>query len=170
MIAVLVGIMAIPVTLALVKGKKMDKKNPPVDDGFTGVPIKNIKYTCGHPAIDYPGQYMLRFKEGNIHICTALKKELGVIPGDKIKDITVEDETTFKDKVTLGRIALVGVFAFAIPKKKKVELAYLTISWNDGRFDHNTIFEYEGFAALMSANTHRNNIIKEITKTVPQIN
>lgn len=166
-ILLVLGIGAIPVIFAITKAKKMNKMNPPVDDGFTGVPVKNIKYNCGHPDIDRPGTYNLRFKDSNVHIFTLSKRELGVIPGDSIKEVIVEDESTFRQKVTLGRIALVGVFAFAIPKQKKEELAYLTISWNDGRFDHNTIFEYVGYMALMRANTDRNNIIKQIIKKAP---
>ena len=54
---------------------------------------------------------------------------------------------------------LTGVFAFAWKKKTKHELAYITIYWNDGKFDHETIFEFEGRNAMTRANSSRNKLI-----------
>lgn len=78
---------------------------------------------------------------------------------DKIKNILVEDASTIESKVTLGRVLLVGVFALAWKKKKKAELSFLIIEWNDGRFDHLTTFSFEGKSSMVSANTARNKII-----------
>jgi len=82
------------------------------------------------------------------------------IPKSYIKDITVEDATTIEKKVTLGRIILVGVFALAWRKKKKNEVAFVVINWNDGRFNHSTTFVQEGQNAMQEANTIRNHLIK----------
>lgn len=47
-------------------------------------------------------------------------------------------------------------------EKEKNELAYLTIEWNDGKFDHETIFEFEGVGSMQNANTARNKLIKTV--------
>ncbi len=122
----------------------------------------NVKYTCGHPNIDKPSLYNIGLKEGNIYFLSPFGKEIALIKGSDVKNIIVDDESTFRNKVTLARMALVGVFAFALQKRKKEELAYLTIDWSDGRFEHSTIFEYKGNGSLQRANTDRNKIIKTL--------
>ena len=44
-------------------------------------------------------------------------------------------------------------------KKKKNEIAFVVINWNDGRFDHATTFSFDGKDAMQLANTARNNLI-----------
>ncbi len=85
---------------------------------------------------------------------------LGEIPSINIKNILVEDQSTVERRVTLGRMLLVGIFAFAWSKRQKNELAYLIFEWSDGRFEHETIFEFEGRDAMVKANTARNGVIK----------
>ncbi|MTK63619.1 MAG: hypothetical protein F8N15_03600 [Methanobacterium sp.] len=125
--------------MAIVMSKKRKKLK---DEGFDPTKLITAKYSCGHPSINSPS------------VCN--------IDGNKIKNINVEDETTFKNKITLARMAMIGIFAFALKKREKQELAYLTIDWNDGRFDHSTIFEFEGIQSLKRANTARNEIINSI--------
>lgn len=84
------------------------------------------------------------------------------IPITQIKDIGIEDATSMESKVTVGRLFLVGIFAFAWKKKKKDELAFVTIDWNDGRFDHTTILNLEGKDAMQRANTLRNQLIRDV--------
>ena len=59
---------------------------------------------------------------------------------------------------------LVGPLAFAWKKKEKKECAYIIIQWNDGRFNHETLFEFTGTGSIQSANTGRNNLINSIKK------
>jgi hypothetical protein len=82
------------------------------------------------------------------------------IPKDAIQNIELEDASSIEHKVTLGRIILVGVFALAWKKKEKNELAFVIIKWNDGKFDHSTIFSCEGQNAMQKANTLRNLFIR----------
>ena len=124
--------------------------------------VVNLKYACGHPEFDKPGLYNLGIRQKNIYFLNFKCDELARIESDKIKNILVEDQTTFEKKVTLARMAMIGIFAFALKKHKKNELAYLTISWNDGRFDHDTVFEFQGVGSMVKANKIRNRIIKEI--------
>jgi len=121
-----------------------------------------LPYKCGHPNIDRPNVLNIGFKDKNIHFLNFKFDSVALIENEKIKNILVEDQTTFEKKVTLARMAMVGVFAFALKKNKKNEIAYLTISWNDGRFDHDTIFEFQGIGSMAKANQIRNRMIKEI--------
>nr|WP_294897851.1 hypothetical protein [uncultured Pedobacter sp.] len=135
-----------------------------------GIDSSNIvqagKYVSGHPEIDkeFTHTVLLR-KADNIVVSQQLNTGMmpsnrAYIPIENIKDIAAEDASTFERRVTLGRVLLTGVFALAWRKKKKNEMAFLTIEWNDGRFDHSTVFNFEGFQAMQSANTARNQLIK----------
>lgn len=124
--------------------------------------IFRVKYTHGHPDINKPSWCNLGFKNSDIYLLSTFSNEVAKINGKHIKNVIVEDETTFKEKVTLARMAMIGVFAFALKKKKTNELAYLTIEWNDGRFDNSTIFEYSGKGSFQKANRDRNKIMNFI--------
>jgi hypothetical protein len=130
--------------------------------GFTSAQIIPLqKYITGHPDINNGGTFFIAVNKQVVQLFSGGKKA-GEILVEKIKNITVEDGSTFSSRVTLPRLALVGVFAFALKKKTKNELAYLTIFWNDGKFDHETVFEYEGSSALQRANTARNTLLKNL--------
>jgi len=120
------------------------------------------KYIGGHPDIDKAVTSMEIIQSGSKLIINGheIKKTLAEIDSNKIADVCVDDATTMQSRVTVGRLLLVGIFAFAMKKKTKNELAYITLKWNDGRFNHETIFEFEGHGAMQRANTSRNAIIK----------
>ena len=84
------------------------------------------------------------------------------IPTDAIKNIIIEDASTMERRVTAGRMLLVGIFAFGLKKKKKDEMSYLIIEWSDGRFEHNTIFEFVKTGAIQKSNEARNKLMKKI--------
>lgn len=85
-----------------------------------------------------------------------------------VKNITLENATTMEKKVTLGRVLLAGVFALAWQKKKKNELAFVVIEWNDGQFDHETTFSFEEKDAVQEANRFRNDLIAAFRKSTPK--
>ena len=124
--------------------------------------IGSLKYKCGHPAIDQSKVVNLGLKDKNIYFMNFKKIRIAEIKGELIKNVLVEDDTTFEKRVSLAGLFLVGIFAFGMKKKQKNELAYITIEWNDGRFDHSTIFEYDGPGSLIRANKDRNKIISQI--------
>jgi len=124
--------------------------------------ILRVKYTHGHPDINQPSWYNLGIRNSDIYLLSTFSNEVAKISGKNVKNVVVEDGTTFKEKVTLARMAMIGVFAFALKKKKTNELAYLTIEWNDGRFDNSTIFEYSGKGSLQKANRDKNKIMNLI--------
>lgn len=163
-------IIAVIVLMVIIAQKRIKKNNQKLQLlGFD--PSKKIdtgKYVAGHPDLNnplkitaiFPHSDALKIFEYPYGDVSSMPVEKGTIPNSSIKNVLAEDETTIEKKVTVGRLLAVGVFAFALKAKKKNELAYLTIQWNDGRFDHETYFEFEGTGAMQKANIARNNIIK----------
>lgn len=128
--------------------------------------IKAETYVGGHPELDKNLTNSVIYKlENELIISDQLAPNAPpvkrcTIPIESVKNINIEDSSTIENKVTLGRAILVGVFALAWRKKKKNELAFVTIDWNDGKFEHSTIFSFEGINAMQKANTARNALIK----------
>jgi hypothetical protein len=126
------------------------------------------KYVGGHPDIDIEIPFIkLNFNDGYLLLLNyEINKDYikAKILLDDITDIVVEDASTFEKRVTLGRAVLVGVFALAWKKNTKKESTFLTITWKSGRFEHNTIFAFEGENTLNAANSLRNKLIKIIEK------
>lgn len=132
------------------------------------------KYVHGHPKLDDPIQFtLIDSDKENLLIYNENRpienawtppppEMIATIPLDKISDIVAEDSSTVERRVTLGRLAIAGVFAFALKKKKKDELAYLSIKWKQGKFQHETFFEFEGKGAMSMANKARNCLISII--------
>jgi len=125
------------------------------------------KYVGGHPKIDKTIEKCSIYKRTeDIVICEVgqdyFPSPKSRIPINSIKNIQVEDATSIEKKITLGRVLLVGVFALAWRKNKKDEHAFVTIDWNDGKFDHSTIFAFDGKLAMQTANTARNCLIKMV--------
>jgi hypothetical protein len=125
-------------------------------------------YVGGHPDIDdFCSSCVIYSREGKLNICKLegdlnLPKDLAFICTSDIADIVVEDSSSIERKVTLGRVFLVGVFALAWKKKKKNEVGFITIEWNDGKFNHSTVFSTEGKDALQKVNTVRNKLYRLI--------
>lgn len=124
-------------------------------------------YGGGHPNLDETINGIYCRKEDGIlslyHIpvmTVSMPNKVADIPIDSITDITIEDASSIEKKITIGRIFLVGIFALAWRKKKKNELAFLIIEWKKGKFEHSTIFSFEGTEAFQNANVARNQLIK----------
>ena len=124
--------------------------------------VSNVLYTCGHPSIDKPTLVSIGVKNNILSIMPVYGKNSFDIPNEKIKNITIEDTTTIQRRPTVLRFLALGILAFAWQKKEKIEQAYMVLEWNDGRFDHDTIFEYKGAGAMMSANKDRNKLIQKL--------
>lgn len=122
-------------------------------------------YVGGHPDVNETIHYMQIYQEGKtIRFYSSMSATFAPvlkfsIDADSIKNIQIEDSSSIEKRLTVGRLMLVGVFAFAWKKKEKKELVFVVIDWNDGRFDHATTFSFEGANAMQSANTARNNLI-----------
>lgn len=125
------------------------------------------KYISGHPDINNSIEdvNLAKIKE-SIHIVYFPNSKspigAGKIPKEQIKNIVIEDASTVSKRVTATRLIALGVFAFAAQKKEKTEISYLIIEWNDGRFDHETMFEFYGVGSNQKSNEARNKLIKMI--------
>lgn len=157
------------VILGITGSKKQEENNEKLKNlGYSlYTKIDTGKYVGGHPYINDAIPKTIIFpKDGILEIMLdapmALPIKKGNIQNSYIKNILAEDQSTVEKRVTVGRLLMTGIFAFAWKKKKKNELAYLTIEWNDGRFDHETIFEFEGVGSMQNANTARNKIMKAV--------
>lgn len=125
------------------------------------------KYVAGHPAIDRPDDSIRIFAtDGKLELFhhdvhgDQPPEYRASIPIAGVAGIKIEDATTMERRVTAGRLLAIGIFAFAAQKKTVTEIAYAVIEWNDGKFDHETIFELKGGSAFEAANAVRNKLIR----------
>lgn len=166
------------VILIVIVGKNAQKQRSARSEHLKGLgfdPDAQIglgKYVHGHPELDKPCEGTIGFLQGGKLVIfnqgtneLAIPTKIAEIEMSKIKNVTIEDATTIEKRVTVGRLLTVGIFAFALKKTEKTELSYLVVSWNDGRFDHDTIFEYAKQGAVENANTARNMLIRSLTVT-----
>lgn len=168
---IVILVLLVFIVLALVFGiKKMKSQN----EWKKSFDIKNFtksgSLVNGHPEVDEKINLVgFHLKDNAIQLYqyfddafNVKAKYIGNIPFSQVSNILAEDQSTIENRITATRLLLVGVFALAWKKKKKNELGYLTVVWNDGKFDHETIFEFEGKDAVQRANTVRNTLIRAI--------
>lgn len=128
------------------------------------------KYLSGHPDIDNPVENIFHIpstQNNDLHLFFVLHGKVekqGSIPTAQIKNVSIEDASTMEKRVTVGRLLVLGIFAFAARKTVKNELSYLVIEWNDGRFDHETVFEFQGKDAAPRSHGVKNAIMRLMRK------
>ena len=133
---------------------------------------KHGKFITGHPDISTPCLTTISLSPTDVIISKIdefgkTEEQLCTIPLAQIKTATVEDRSTMESRVAASRLLLVGVFAFAAKKKEVHPDFYSIVSWSDGRFDFNTIFEYSGPNANTLANKSCNEIVNACRKLEP---
>lgn len=154
----------------VVYGNNKNKKNDEILEGqgyLTSNKVSSGRYLAGHPELDSPIVGTVIY---SIDSRLAIMQIDGFnVPTEKAKinvsditNISVEDNTTIEKRVTVARLLLTGIFAFALRKSKKKEVAYLVIDWKSGKFNHETIFQFESDGAMQKANTARNGLIRFI--------
>ncbi len=170
---VFLGVVVVLVLLiALVRSVNKDEKRNQARYKKEGINpleiISTVTYSGGHPNINDNINPSVIYKQKD-ELIIAYRQfpnmypvAKGKIKLERIKDIVLDDATTIDTKITVGRILLVGIFALGWRKKKKNELAFVTIEWSDGRFKHSTIFSFEGKDAMQKANSSRNKLLKII--------
>jgi hypothetical protein len=129
------------------------------------------KYISGHPRIDKALEHVRIID--NDHTLFLWTNSSGDNTNDYkyedkieksfIKNITIEDQTSIERRVSLGRFLLVGPLAFAMRKKTTYPLTFIFIEWNDGRFDHQTVFEFSMKNSVQFANEARNGLIRKVS-------
>lgn len=143
------------------KSQEFNKKENLTENDYIWI----SSFVSGHPKIDESFDNAAIINKGSeLLICKHLKgigepECLASINKELVSDLQIEDSSSIEKRITVGRLLLVGVFAFAWKKAKKNELAFLVISWKD-RFSHETIFSFNGQNALQEANKARNTLIK----------
>lgn len=165
---VLIGFIILFV-IAVISGNKQAAKTKE-SLSRKGLKLEDFKfvggYVGGHPDLnDNIERVVFRADAENLRFCSQPTEiqyptDSFKIKKSSVKAIDLEDASSIEQKITLGRVLLVGVFALAWRKKKKNELAFVVINWNDGRFDHATTFSFVGANAMSSANTARNLLIQ----------
>lgn len=141
------------------------QKNLTANETASGIDSKRKisvgTYVGGHPNINNSQPTDLYLYNDSIKIATE-GKVLAEIGSTDVKNITIEDDTQVRHRIGLKRMVLLGPLSLAVKKKVVEQHSFLTIEWNDGRFDHDTIFRFDGKGAMQSANWARNQIIKVI--------
>jgi len=75
---------------------------------------------------------ILTFYQNQTEFSALMSTKLS-IPNDLVKDILVEGKEEVSRRVTVTRLLLVGIFAFALKKKSKDQESYITIELTDGQ-------------------------------------
>jgi hypothetical protein len=137
-------------------------------------------YIWGHPSLDKPIPAVLFRDAGSeLQIYSGLhpskqappglgaqyqKPQLcGAIPKAKIGDVRLEDASSVGKRITATRAALFGALVIVDGLKKTVTetATALVITWNDGHFDHETVFQFQGSKVSATlANETRNRILR----------
>lgn len=157
---------------AIIDGNRQHKKAEEILTNM-GISFSDFKsvgmYVGGHPSINESKKGVYAFKKDDNLILYTQKApgmempeliENSEIPIKDIKDIKLEDASSIEHRITVGRLILVGIFAFAWKKKKKNEVAFVSIVWTKGKFEQGTTFMFEGKDAFQQANTSRNKLME----------
>lgn len=122
------------------------------------------KYLIGHPNINNPKiNVTCIITEQDLILIESMGAELGRIPRNSINSVLIEDKSKIESRITATRFLAIGLFAFAVKKKRKFKEFCLLIDWdddNDAR--QNTIFEFSGNFAESLANIAANTLKKYV--------
>ena len=79
------------------------------------------------------------------YINTPISKKIDLkIPIDKVKNIEVKTEMQIKEHVTLGRLCVLGMFAFLAPKKQRDFVKYLIVEYENNNQMEYILLQLEG--------------------------
>src|SRR6266404_8388630 len=96
--------------------------------------------------------------------------ELGRVPRDSVFEVLVDDKSQLSQRLTATRMVLLGVFALAAPKAKKMKEWCVAVNWTDSRgLSRATVFEFTGSNCEGDANKASNSILRYIDRPAPQI-
>jgi len=89
---------------------------------------------------------------------------IGEIPRDAVSSIFNEDRSTVSKRLTVTRIATLGLFAWAVPKTEKDREFCVVIDWvNETGEKENTVFNFKGIGSKSMA-TSAEKQLKEYLK------
>ncbi|EPH12201.1 hypothetical protein HMPREF9713_01039 [Myroides odoratimimus CCUG 12700] len=121
----------------------------------------------GHPDIDNSFDSCLGLIDNNDLVLSKISRgniiHIAKIPKVGVINISILDQSTFENTETWIRQSYIFErYTIAFHNKVKNSLVYLIIKWNDGKFDHETVFAYNNDNAMGSANKARNNLIRAL--------
>lgn len=90
--------------------------------------------------------------------------EVGRMALASIKDVSLDDATTIENKVTLGRVLALGVFALAFKKKVKTEQYYVTVTYSGKQIDTQLVFQFDGNNSKTTASKLHQAFISNVNK------
>jgi len=137
----------------------------------------------GAPAESFwVGEYIAGLPNNTIHLGTtcvvapddlvfldAESAELGRIPRDAVAEVIVEDKTKVTQRLTVTRIATLGVFSLAAPKKQQHPEFCLVVDWEDDKgVRQNTVFKFLGQAGANTAANKLRAALKPKTERLRQ--
>jgi LSD1 subclass zinc finger protein len=103
--------------------------------------LRNVTYMGGHPKIVLKkDNTSLAVDPGGIHL-KGIVHEIVNMPWPSIKDAAVDGASTIKSRLTVTRMATLGVFSLAAPKRTQTIESYLTLTLADGS---TPVFHIEG--------------------------
>ncbi len=161
-----VGVVLAIIIFVLIKSSRDSLKKQKENDDK----LEKLGFTRHYEAGTYLTGFQESERQSNV-ICGETKdelifldsdlNELGKIPIKDITDITLEDKSTIDKRITLTRIALVGIFAFGLQKKRKDEVYFLVIDWKSKKLGETVVFE---FTNLEDVNKAMFNIKKRVNE------
>ncbi|KJS19663.1 MAG: hypothetical protein VR72_17835 [Clostridiaceae bacterium BRH_c20a] len=126
-----------------------DKKNKEKEERFIKGNIKHefwLKHISGYPYTKYAHHYFQVKNNNEIYISsfklTDQKNTIShQIPVENILRIETKTEDQLQKDITIPRILIGGIFAFAKPKKTKIIKQYLYLSYMDSGVQIDCLFE-----------------------------
>lgn len=165
MVEVVIVIITLSIFFLIIWIKRsIEKRNKKYEEELSQLleeSLLDVEYQTGHPDLDSLHCYNIKVQD-NLICFFRLNSELAAtIDGQSITKIEVWNKSIYNERVTIGRILLLGIWASFYPREK-IAICHLVITWQDGQFTHHTIFEYRGYEPLQRANNARNTLIREL--------
>ena len=97
------------------------------------------KYEVGLEHLNLTGSYNLSSSQSGLVLKKSMKKDFITIPWEELLEVEAGSEADLRNRVTLSRLMLTGIFAFGLKKERKKGF-YVTISTltSLGLFELNT--------------------------------
>lgn len=99
-----------------------------------------LTYCGGIPGVEKTGDMVVSCRPDGIRIDPGTFKKKIEIPFSNIGKISLQTQEQISKDVTLGRLLLVGVFAFGMKKKSRDVSNCLVIEYTDGAISTSAIF------------------------------
>jgi hypothetical protein len=100
-------------------------------DKLKDIPLMcSVKYVGGFPEWNSNLEMMIKvYNDNRLVFCTLGKTFIESNLSDI--DVSIENERQFSERVTVTRLLLVGIFAFAFKKKQNIENKYISFKFKE---------------------------------------